>query len=77
MTSTKEKRQFNRNLAILMQKSRRNAGLEQQELADKIGVASSTVSAWERGIITPNFYNIVKAALILEICLDDLAQECL
>jgi transcriptional regulator with XRE-family HTH domain len=36
------------------------AGLDQQQIADEVGVARTTVSGWERGQFEPTFSIIVK-----------------
>lgn len=77
MSKNAEKKRFSRNLAVLIREARLNADLKQEELSDKLNVSPSTVSAWERGTITPNFYNTVKVARCLELSLDDMAEECL
>lgn len=77
MTKDVEKARFNRNFAVVLRDARLNAKLKQEELADLLRIAPSTVSAWERGTITPNFFNTIKIARSLELSLDDLAEECI
>jgi transcriptional regulator with XRE-family HTH domain len=40
-------------IKISLQAARTNAGLTQEQVADKLGVAISTVKNWEKGITTP------------------------
>lgn len=41
------------NLQDRLRKARESAGLDQAELADRIGVARTTVGHYERGLTTP------------------------
>ena len=45
-----------------MKQKRLEAGLSQEQLALKIGVFQSTVSAWEKGKSTPQPKNLKKIA---------------
>ncbi len=40
--------------------SRALAGMDQQQIADAIGVSRTTVSGWERGKFEPTFTSMVK-----------------
>lgn len=42
--------------------SRALAGMDQQQIADAIGVSRTTVSGWERGKFEPTFSTMVKLA---------------
>jgi transcriptional regulator with XRE-family HTH domain len=41
-------------LAAALRAARRSAGLTQKQLAEALGVASITVSRWERGVASPS-----------------------
>ena len=41
--------------------ARRRAGLTQQELAERLGVAPGTVGRWERGVVEPRFQVVQEA----------------
>ncbi|WP_449456382.1 helix-turn-helix domain-containing protein [Streptococcus suis] len=51
---------------------RKQAGLSQQELADKIGVLRETISNWERGINRTNVENIERIATFFQVPVSDL-----
>lgn len=42
-------------------------GLSQNELADKLGISQSSLSAWERGIYEPSGANVLLLARVLKI----------
>lgn len=42
--------------------ARKQAGLSQEELAEKIGCKQKQISDWERGSFAPKFSTIVKIA---------------
>lgn len=47
-----------------IRKARTNARLEQAELANRVGVARSTVSKWERGISEPSHTQYLRIAKV-------------
>lgn len=51
---------------------RKNKGLSQEELADKLGVSRQAVSKWERGEASPDTDNLIELARIYDISLDEL-----
>ncbi|WNO83030.1 helix-turn-helix transcriptional regulator [Streptococcus suis] len=51
---------------------RKQAGLSQQELADKIGVLRETISNWERGVSRTNVENIERIATFFQVPVSDL-----
>ena len=46
--------------------ARLEAGLTVQQIADQVGVTCSAVSAWERGVTSPNAKKIPKLAKTLK-----------
>ena len=52
------------NLAQRLRTTRMIAGLEQQDMADRLGVARTTISGWERGATEPSATNFVGWALV-------------
>jgi transcriptional regulator with XRE-family HTH domain len=44
-----------RTLGEAMRKARKDAGLEQQDVAEKVGVSRALVSKWERDVTEPTF----------------------
>ena len=51
---------------------RKQHGLSQEELADKLGVSRQAVSKWERGEASPDTDNLIELAKIYNISLDEL-----
>lgn len=51
-----------------------DAGMKQAEIADLLGVNKYTVSAWERGIQTPNWNHLALLARILNTSIADLVH---
>ena len=56
-------KQFGEHLSKL----RRNRGLTQQNVADKLNVDRTTISYYERGITSPNIETLKKLTLILNV----------
>ncbi len=55
---------------ITLRAARVNAGLTQQEVADELGVALSTVRNWENGTTTPKLPYFVQLCQIYNIPMD-------
>lgn len=53
-----------------IKKLREAQGLKQYELAELMGVKSSSVSAWENGLALPSGENIMKLARLLHCSCD-------
>lgn len=51
---------------------RKNAGLSQEELAEKIGVSRQAVSKWERAEASPDTDNLILLAKVYGVTLDEL-----
>ena len=62
---------FNEKLVKL----RKEAGLSQEELGNKLNVARQTVSKWELGETTPEMDKLVKMSEIFNTTLDELIKE--
>lgn len=62
---------FSENLRIL----RKNQGLTQKDLSDKIGVALSTVAMWETGSRRPGSKTAQRVADVLGVSIDKLLQD--
>ena len=57
-------------------KARKNAGMTQEQLAEKLQVARQTVSKWEAGVTVPTVPGLVKLAEVLQTdCNSLLAKE--
>ena len=49
---------------------RKNAGLSQQELAGRLGLAASTMGMYEQGRRTPDYDTLIRLALIFHVTTD-------
>lgn len=69
-TDNMKKETFGNMVAAL----RKEKGMTQVELAEKMGVTDKAVSKWERDISFPDVSSIPKLAEILEVSVDELMQ---
>ena len=60
-------------MELQLHKFRKQAGLNQQEMADALGVKKRTYGSWERGEVTMSFPQAVACAEILNCTTDALA----
>lgn len=51
---------------------RRDRGISQEQLAERIGVSRQAVSNWERGEALPDTANLIKLAELFEVALDEM-----
>lgn len=71
MTTTNErklKENIQKNLAFY----RKKKGLNQKELADRLGIGATTVSGWERGAYTPDIDTLFAICRLLGVTLNDM-----
>ena len=61
-------------LGMMISSLRKDKGMTQLELAEKMGVTDKAVSKWERDLSVPDINSIPKLAEIFEISVDDLIQ---
>ena len=61
-------------LGMMISSLRKDKGMTQLELAEKMGVTDKAVSKWERDLSMPDLNSIPKLAEIFEISVDDLMQ---
>lgn len=61
-------------LGVMISSLRKEKGMTQLELAEKIGVTDKAVSKWERDLSSPDINSIPKLAEIFEISVDKLMQ---
>lgn len=59
-------------LANRLAELRKEKGLSQEELADKLQVSRQAISKWERGEASPDTDNLIELAKIYDISLDEL-----
>ena len=61
-------------LGMLISTLRKEKGMTQLELAEKMGVTDKAVSKWERDLSFPDINSIPKLAEIFEVTVDELMQ---
>ena len=59
-------------LANRLAELRKQKGLSQEELADKLQVSRQAISKWERGEASPDTDNLIELAKIYDVSLDEL-----
>ena len=57
-----------------LQKLRRDAGMSQEKLAEKIGVSRQTVAKWENGDSSPDLNDALAISQVFGVTLDELAD---
>lgn len=57
-----------------IKKARKNAGLTQQQLADKLGVRAKDVCRWETNVQTPNTITFAKICRELNASADEVLE---
>ena len=63
---------MNNSIGEKLYNHRKNAGLSQEELAEKIGVSRQAVSKWERDESSPDTNNLIALARLYNISIDEL-----
>lgn len=61
-------------LGMMISSLRKEKGMTQLELAEKMGVTDKAVSKWERDLSFPDINSIPKLAETLDVAVDDLMQ---
>jgi len=64
----------NQKFGSAIAKLRREKGMTQQELAERMGVTDKAVSKWERDLSFPDISSIPRLAEIFDVSVDDLMQ---
>jgi len=62
----------NRTMAEVISSRRKELGMTQKDLAEKLNITDKAVSKWERGIACPDTGTIPKLAQILGVSLEEL-----
>lgn len=62
----------NKSMAEVISSRRKELGMTQKDLAEKLNITDKAVSKWERGIACPDTASIPKLAQILGISLEEL-----
>ena len=63
-----------KSLGMMISSLRKENGMTQLELAEKMGVTDKAVSKWERDLSCPDVNSIPKLAEVFEISVDELMQ---
>lgn len=63
------------NVGALISRLRKEKGMTQQELADKLQLTDKAVSKWERGLACPDISILPQIAEILGVSVDDLLSN--
>ena len=62
---------FSEKLQIL----RKNKGLTQEELAEKLGVSRQAVAKWESSLVYPDIYNLIQISNLMNVSVDYLVKD--
>ena len=62
-------------LATYIRSRRKNIGLTQKELAEKVGVSTNTVARWERNEFQPSWSDFLKLCVVLGIKIEDFVEK--
>ena len=62
---------FSEKLQIL----RKNRGLTQEELAEKLGVSRQAVAKWESSLVYPDIYNLIQISNLMNVSVDYLVKD--
>ena len=63
-----------KTLGGMISSLRRERGMTQNDLAEKMGVTDKAVSKWERDLSCPDIYSLPRLAEIFDISVDELLQ---
>lgn len=63
------------NLSERLRQLRKNAGLSQEQLAEKLDISRQAVSKWEAGSSSPDIHNIVQLGKLYNISTDSILLE--
>jgi len=63
------------NISDKLKNNRKQVGLTQEEIAQKLHVSRQTISNWETGKSIPDIYSLVELSNIYDISLDNLVKE--
>lgn len=63
------------SFGMVLRKARKNRGVTQIQLAEKLGVTQATVARYEKGIMTPEVRRITQIAKVLGVSVQELFEE--
>ena len=58
-----------------LQMLRKNKGLTQEELAEKLGVSRQAVAKWESSLVYPDIYNLIQISNLMNVSVDYLVKD--
>lgn len=64
-----------RTLGMMIAELRKEQGMTQLELAEKMGVTDKAVSKWERDLSCPDINSLPNLAAVLNVSVDELMQK--
>ena len=64
-----------RKIGSFLKELRKEKGLTQEHLAEKMNVSFQAVSSWEREEYLPDTYNFIQLGRVLDVSLDWLAAD--
>jgi transcriptional regulator with XRE-family HTH domain len=67
--------QFYADLAVRLKRLRQQAGLTQQEVAERLGIDPQAVYRWEAGKRRPRYDTLCRLAAVLEVDLRQVLME--
>ena len=62
-------------LATYIRSRRKNIGLTQKELAEKVGASMNTVARWERNESEPSWSDFIKVCVVLGMKMEDFVEK--
>lgn len=63
------------DISTKLKDKRKQVGLTQEQIAQKLHVSRQTISNWETGKSIPDIYSLVELSNIYDISLDNLIKE--
>lgn len=63
------------NIGLKISKMRKNAGITQMELADKLNISFQAVSSWERGQTMPDISKLHELSNIFNVSIDEILEN--
>jgi transcriptional regulator with XRE-family HTH domain len=74
LSKAKERKGMKKTLGMMIAELRKEKGMTQLELAEKMGVTDKAVSKWERDLSCPDINSLPNLADILGVTVDELMQ---
>lgn len=74
LSKARERKGMKKTLGMMIAELRKEKGMTQLELAEKMGVTDKAVSKWERDLSCPDINSLPNLAEILGVSVDELMQ---